>query len=47
MLHQNMDVEITGPDMLSASNAADREELMQLLELILEEDEIRMWIATR
>ena len=46
MLHQNMDVEITGPDMLSASNA-DREELMQLLELILEEDEIRMWIATR
>ena len=41
MLHQNVDVKIPGLDLSSAFNTADKEQLMQILELILE-DEIRM-----
>ena len=39
MLYQNMDVQITG---LCHQLSINREELMQILQLILEEDEIRM-----
>lgn len=42
MLYQNMDVQIMGVDMSSAFDTIEREELMQALELILKEDEIRM-----
>ena len=42
MLYQNMDVQITGLDMSSAFDMIEREQLMQILELILKEDEIRM-----
>ena len=38
-----MEVQITGLDMSSASETIDREELMKILELILEEVKIRMY----
>ena len=41
MLYQNVDVKIPGLDLSSAFSTADKEQLMQILELILE-DEIRM-----
>ena len=41
MLYQNMNVQI-GLDMSSAFDTVDRDELMQILELVLEEYEIRM-----
>ena len=41
MLYQNVVVKIPGLDSSSAFNTADKEQLMQILELILE-DEIRM-----
>ena len=37
-----MEVQISGLDMSSAFGTIDREELLQILELILEEDEIKM-----
>lgn len=43
MLYQNMEVQITGLDMSSASETIDRQELMKILELILEEVKIRMY----
>ena len=42
MLYQNMEVQITVLNMSSAFDTIEREELLQILELILEEDEIRM-----
>ena len=38
-----MDVQVAGLDMSSAFSRIDREELMQILELLLEEDEIRIY----
>lgn len=42
MMYQNQSVDITGLDMSNAFDTVDREELMEILEEILDEDEVRM-----